>query len=304
MDGLLIVDKPVGPSSHDLVVRVRRAIREKRIGHTGTLDPMASGVMALVLGRATRLARYLSGDDKTYEAEIRLGFATDTYDAKGTKTGADYTGAIPDAGAIERALDAFRGAFVQTPPSYSAKMIDGTRSYKLARAAGTETPTLPAAVEVVTRSLELLGLEGDRLRLRVCCTAGFYMRSLAHDLGARLGTGAHLTGLRRTAAGAFTLAQAVDADLVDRYPDRAAASIVPMSDMLPGLPVAVLTDRGTERVAHGRDIELADVQERRPPTSPGTAGRSVRLIDRQGRLVAVAEERARPGVLHPSVVLM
>ena len=299
MDGLLIVDKPVGPSSHDVVVRVRRALREKRIGHTGTLDPMASGILALVLGRATRLAKYLSGDDKTYEAEIRLGFATDTYDAKGSKTGVEYSGPWPGAAAIDSALDAFRGPFQQQPPLFSAKMIDGTRSYKLARSASAGAATLPAPAEVATHSVELLDAKADRVRLRVCCTAGFYVRSLAHDLGVRLGTGGHLTSLRRTAAGSFTLAQAVDADLIDRHPEQAGAAIIPMADMLPRLATAVLNERGEERVTHGRDLGPGDVRDRRPG-DPG-AGRSVRLIAGDGALLAIAEERA--GILHPSVVL-
>lgn len=317
MDGLLIVDKPVGPSSHDVVVRVRRALREKRIGHTGTLDPLASGILALVLGRATRLAKYLSGDDKTYEADIRLGVATTTYDAKGAATAAAYSGEWPDRVTIDRALDEFRGTFAQQPPPYSAKMIDGKRSYTLARKATAETLTMPALAEVATRTIDLVEVAGDRIRMRVECSAGFYIRSLAHDLGVRLGTGAHLTGLRRTAAGDFTLAQAVPADLVERHPEQAAAAVIPLAAMLPGLAIAFLNESGEQRVAHGRDLGPADVTERRPSTGSGrperadgraslsTGGRAgIRLVDRQGRLLGIAEEGARSGLLHPSVVLM
>jgi tRNA pseudouridine55 synthase len=324
LDGLLIVDKPAGPSSHDIVVRVRRSLREKRIGHTGTLDPMASGILALVLGRATRLARYLSADDKTYEGEIRLGVSTDTYDAKGAETGPLYEGALPDACAIDRALDPFRGTFMQQPPSFSAKMIDGTRSYKLARKAGGDKAgagkpgahiaTMPAPAQVTARAIELLGVDGDRVRLRVECSTGFYIRSLAHDLGQALGTGAHLTSLRRTAAGSFTLAQSVPADLVDRRPEEAAAAVIPLAAMLPGLAAAVLSESGEHRVAHGRDLGPADVLERRPSVSAVRServeGRSqslrsgVRLIDREGHLLGIAEEGGASGFLHPSVVLM
>src|SRR5438067_1869141 len=134
MDGLLVIDKPIGLTSHDVVARMRRVLGERRIGHTGTLDPNASGVLPLVIGKATRLAKFLSGGNKTYEAVVHLGIETDTYDAEGTPVGQPWTGPMPAREAIERALDQFRGTFMQQPPAYSAKKIDGTRSYNLARA--------------------------------------------------------------------------------------------------------------------------------------------------------------------------
>src|SRR5438552_1546326 len=134
LDGLLVIDKPVGPTSHDVVARVRRILGERRVGHTGTLDPLASGVLLLVIGRATRLAQFLSADMKRYEATIRLGFSTDTYDALGQPTTATYQGALPSAERIEEALNLFRGTFAQQPPAFSAKKIDGRRSYRIARA--------------------------------------------------------------------------------------------------------------------------------------------------------------------------
>src|SRR5437762_10622266 len=134
MDGLLVIDKPAGPTSHDVVVRIRRVLGERRVGHTGTLDPAATGVLPLVLGRATRLARFLSAGEKSYEAVVRLGIATDTQDAEGVATGAAHAGPFPARQAIDSALDAFRGTFLQQPPAYSAKKIDGRRSYRLARA--------------------------------------------------------------------------------------------------------------------------------------------------------------------------
>ncbi|MCC7417720.1 MAG: tRNA pseudouridine(55) synthase TruB [Acidobacteria bacterium] len=298
MDGLLIVDKPEGPTSHDIVVRIRRALGERRIGHTGTLDPMASGVLALLLGRATRLARFLAADEKTYEAEIRLGRATDTYDMKGSPLGPPHEGPLPDRTSVDRALDPFRGAFLQQPPPYSAKRIDGTRSYTLARR--TAAPPMPAPAPVAARRIDLLELDADLLRLRIVCSAGFYVRSLAHDLGASLGTGAHLARLRRTAAGGFALDDAVTADAVERDPRRAAQRIIPPAGMLPGLTAARLNEGGEHRVAHGRDLGPGDLLERLAgqPTS------GVKLLDRQGRLVAIAEARTGSGLLHPSVVLM
>src|SRR6266852_4830278 len=186
MDGLLIIDKPSGPTSHDVVARMRRALRERRIGHTGTLDPAATGVLLLVLGRATRLARFLSASDKAYEAVVRLGFATDTADAQGLAIGPVLQGSLPSRDAIDRALDAFRGTFLQQPPAFSAKKIGGKRSHELARArqrsdrqSDRESDrqsdrqsdrALPAAANVTIHRLEVVGVEADRLTLIVDCS--------------------------------------------------------------------------------------------------------------------------------------
>ena len=308
MDGLLIVDKPVGPTSHDVVARVRRAVGEKRIGHTGTLDPIASGVLALVLGRATRLARFLSTDNKTYEAEIRLGVATDTYDAQGTEVAPMYAGALPSPALIEEVLASFRGTFIQQPPPYSAKKIGGKRSYTLVRDAARRPgsvrlqsdPPRAVPVSVTAHVIEIVGVRDDKVTLRIECTAGFYVRSLAHDLGVQLGTGAHLTALRRTRAGDLTLADATSLENIERNPETTAASVVPLASMLPRFAAAILTEKGERQVAHGRDVGPGDVQELRPATCSGR----VRLIDRQGRLLGIAEPDAASGLLHPSVVLM
>lgn len=306
MDGLLIVDKPVGPTSHDIVARVRRALRESRVGHTGTLDPMASGVLALVLGRATRLARFLSADDKSYDAEIRLGVATDTYDAQGVESAPPHAGAMPAVADIERVLDAFRGTFMQQPPPYSAKKIGGTRSYALARrapATGSGAITAAAPASVTAREIAVLGVDHERVRLRVSCSAGFYVRSLAHDLGLRLGTGAHLSSLRRTRSGDFVIEGALPVDAVERDPAAALDAIIPLASMLPGLGAAILTEQGEHHVAHGRDVGPDEVQERHGGTGPAMRA-EIRLLDRQGQLVGIAEEATRAGLLHPSVVLM
>src|SRR3954453_19276487 len=217
MNGVLVVDKPIGPTSHDVVARVRRILGERRIGHTGTLDPLATGVLPLVIGRATRLARFLSASDKTYEAEVTLGLATDSGDKEGRTVGVPYAGALPGPAAVEQALGQFRGSFLQRPPALSAKKIGGVRSYALARqarfaqggpaAAGDVSTTRePAAVvldpvTVTVSRLEILNYGAPTLLLRIVCSAGFYVRSLARDLGEALGTGGHLTALRRTASG-------------------------------------------------------------------------------------------------------
>ena len=295
MDGLLIIDKPAGPTSHDVVARMRRVLGERRIGHTGTLDPGASGVLPLVIGRATRLAKFLSGGRKTYEAIVRFGVATDTYDADGTQVGARSTEPPPSHDAIERALDDFRGTFTQQPPAYSAKKIDGERSYKAARA---DRPTLPDPVSVTVHRLEFVRLDGDEATLRVDCSAGFYVRSLAHDLGIRLGVGAHLSALRRTVSAGLTLDEAMPLEFAERSRDDATAAILPLEAMLPHMNAVVLTDEGVMRVLHGRNVGAAEavsgVIEAAGPT---------KLLDQAGQLVAIAEETDTPGVLHPSVVL-
>jgi tRNA pseudouridine55 synthase len=310
MDGLLLIDKPQGPTSHDIVARARRILGETRIGHTGTLDPMASGLLPLVVGRATRLARFLSAARKSYDAELRLGFATDTCDALGTASTAPYLGRMPERQDIERALDTFRGTFLQQPPAYSAKKIGGHRSYKLARArtaepaAASTIPALPDPVSVTAHAIDLMAVDGDRVTVRVDCSAGFYIRSLAHDLGARLGTGAHLTALRRTRSGDFSVTQAIAMDVLDGNAAAAAAAIVPLSEMLSGLASATLTEAGERHVAHGRNLRPDDVLEFKPGL--GTAGLpgQIRLIDRSGQLLGIAGPADSAGVLHPSVVLV
>jgi tRNA pseudouridine55 synthase len=317
MDGLLVVDKPIGPTSHDVVARVRRALAERRVGHTGTLDPAASGVLPLVLGRATRLAKFFSNGDKHYDARVRLGAATDTYDAEGEAAGTIHGGPWPSRADIERALDEFRGTFLQQPPVYSAKKVDGRRSYAVARANArlnleprldpratdaprdSEAPRAPGPVLVTTRTIELVGADGHDIALRIECSAGFYVRSLAHDLGKRLGVGAHLAALRRTRSAGFTLEHAMPLDEVER--DRAVAlgHLVPLAALLPELPAVVLTGEGEHYLAHGREIGPLHVVERREGT-----GASVRLMGASGELLGMAEPTGASGFLHPSLVLM
>ena len=287
MDGLLVVDKPPGPTSHDVVARIRRVLREKRVGHTGTLDPLATGVLPLVLGKATRLARFLSGSDKTYEAVIALGIGTDSADAQGAPIGAPHEGPLPDAAAIDRALDAFRGTFLQQPPALSAKKIGGVRSYELARDAAA---VLPDPVTVTARAIEILRVDGATVTLRVDCSAGFYVRSLAHDLGARLGIGAHLAALRRTRAAGYGLDAAILLADAEQDPGRASAAVVPMGRMLENIPAVTLPPDDVRRAVNGRDVA--------GPESP-----LVRLLDETGDLVGLGEPASVPGLLHPSVIL-
>ena len=316
MDGLLVVDKPSGPTSHDVVARIRRALNETRIGHTGTLDPMATGVLLLVVGKATRLAKFLNASDKSYEAVVRFGFATDTADAQGRPLGPVSDRAMPSREAIEAALDAFRGTFLQQPPAFSAKKIGGQRSYKLARDARLkpsryEDPALPAPASVTAHAIRVVSLDGDHVTLSLDCSAGFYVRSLAHDLGERLGIGAHLAALRRTRSGDFGLDRALALEAAQADPRCAADAIVPLADMLPALPSVILTPEGVVRVAHGQDIrpldEVSTLNGQRSAIGPEPLAVShqpfVKLLDLRGDLLAIAEPTGA-GLLHPSVVLV
>jgi tRNA pseudouridine55 synthase len=305
MDGLLVIDKPVGPTSHDVVARMRRVLGERRIGHTGTLDPAASGVLPLVLGRATRLARFLSAGNKRYEAIVRFGVATDTYDGEGTPVGPARSGVTPARDQLEAALSGFRGTFVQQPPPYSAKKIAGRRSYDLARGGygSDDAPTLPAPVTVTVHRLDITRIEDDDVTLDVECSAGFYVRSLAHELGRLAGIGAHLAALRRTVSAGLTLEDAMPLEYAERSREDAAAAVVSIDDMLPSLEAVTLTDEGVLRAVHGRDIGRSEVAVGGTKAAGSPATDTVRLIDELGRLVAIAERTAVPGVLHPAVVL-
>ncbi|HUR32431.1 MAG TPA: tRNA pseudouridine(55) synthase TruB [Vicinamibacterales bacterium] len=323
MDGLLLVDKPSGPTSHDIVARARRALRERRIGHTGTLDPMASGALPLVIGRATRLARFLSGT-KAYDAVIRLGVNTDTCDALGRPVGSPAVGPWPSRAVVDAALEPFRSTFVQQPPAFSAKKIGGRRSYAIARQArsrvavaaepdafesGEEPQMLAKPVAVTAYAIDLIEVTGDRVRLAVRCSAGFYVRSLAFDLGAALGTGAHLVQLRRTEAAGFGLERAVSLEQLEHESGVAAATalLVPMEAMLPELPAVSLTDEGVSRVRFGSNLGPAEARAgfvQAVAAATATPPSAVRLLAPSGNLVALADAATSPGLLHPAVVLL
>ena len=294
MDGVIVVDKPEGLTSHDVVSAARRLLGEKRIGHTGTLDPMATGVLPLVCGRATRLVRFLSASDKDYEATIRFGITTDTYDITGEET--SRTGKAPSREALLRALDELTGEYLQTPPAYSAKKVGGRRAYDFARKA--ETVEL-APVPVRVSRVELTAFEGETATVSLTCSAGFYVRVFACRLGEITGTGACLAALRRTRSGEFGLDGAVSLD--DLGQDEPLASwLIPMEQLLPGLPALRLTGEGLIRVSHGRVVEAADLI----PPGLSDPPEWVRLLDPGGALVALATPGAAPGSLHPSVVLI
>ncbi|MBD0324200.1 MAG: tRNA pseudouridine(55) synthase TruB, partial [Aldersonia sp.] len=278
-DGALVIDKPSGPSSHDIVSAVRRALGGVKVGHTGTLDPLATGVLPLLIGRATRLAQFVASATKTYTAHVQFGWSTDTYDSAGEPTGPPAPAAV-DRGALETVLGRFRGSFSQRPPAYSAKKVGGHRAYALARA--SRVVTLEPVI-VTVHDLRLLELEAGRATIEVTSSAGFYVRSLAHDLGVALGIPAHLARLRRIRSGEFDLTQAVPFAEALQAPRSALHRLVPAGALLRHLEGCRLSDEGVRWVCHGRDIEprlLLDA-----PPRPGTTERPVRLLDAAGELV-------------------
>ena len=307
MDGVLTVDKPPGLTSHDVVSHARRALGVRRVGHIGTLDPMATGVLPLVVGRATRLASLLSTGWKTYDGLILLGVTTDSYDATGAIVadtrdhgGAGLVGA-PDRRAIERAAEAFTGRFSQRPPPFSAKKIHGVRAYRLAR---RNRPVAPEPVMVTVHALEILSVTSTHVRCRVTCDPGFYMRALAHDLGAALGCGACLETLRRERNGAFDLAGAVTLDELRSSGPAIARRLVPLEELLPEAPRLVLTSHGAKRARHGNDVTAADVAIRDGEWPPAAGDPQVaRLFDADGALIAIARTDARQ-LLRPAIVLV
>jgi tRNA pseudouridine55 synthase len=277
MDGVLIIDKPAGPTSFDVVRQVRSLLRVKKVGHTGTLDPMATGVLPICLGEATKVAGFITEGDKAYDATVRLGVETDTQDAEG-KVLSEKPVPPLNAAMLEAALAGFRGTFDQVPPMYSAVKVAGKRLYELARA-GEEVER--ASRRVTVYELTLRDFNATRLQLSVRCSKGFFVRTLAYDLGRALGCGAHLEFLRRTASGPFTLAQALPLaevqTLLQQDKEALAKRLLPLSESLTNMPALKVSAADATRVAHGVPLEA--------PAMPGR----VRVVGPDGALLAVAE---------------
>lgn len=301
-DGLLVIDKPAGPTSHDIVQRVRMLLGTRRVGHGGTLDPDATGVLLVAAGRATRFLPYLAPGSKVYEGRVRLGFATDTYDASGRPASEEST-ALPSADDLAAAMKAFEGRILQTPPRFSAKKLRGRPVYELARAG--EAFTLEPVAVTVSR-FALRGYSPPHVEFEAECSAGTYVRSLAHDLGARLGCGAHLDALRRTAVGPYTLSDAVP---LARLEEAAAAGdparcLIPLERLLPWAPAATVLPGAEAMVRNGSHLEPAHLAGPFPgarPFSPETP--LVRLFDGSGRLLALARPSPEGVRLHPFLVV-
>lgn len=277
-EGLLLVDKEAGASSHDVVQQVRRLTRQRRCGHTGTLDPFATGLLILCLGRATRLARFVTEAPKGYRATVRFGVATDTYDCTGERQNQAVAGPSPEA--LELALEGFRGAQLQTPPPFSAKKVQGKRAYELARQ-GKAVVLEPVTVTV--HDLALVAFEQDRAELQMSVSSGTYVRSLAHDLGRQIGCGAHLEALRRTSIGPFSVDQA------QRVAELELSLLEPAAALF-ALPRFSVSSEAAMRLAHGRPLELEELSE-----EPGELGkiqalepgRKMRLDSLAGEFLAV-----------------
>jgi tRNA pseudouridine55 synthase len=305
MDAALVIDKPQGMTSHDVVNRVRRILRERSVGHLGTLDPMATGVLPLLVGRYTRLAQFFEKADKTYEGELRLGFSTDTYDATGEPIGTKSS--------VEVTLEEVRGASVkfvgrieQTPPPFSAKKIAGIPAYKLARKG--QSPELKK-VTVEVKTFELLGRLGDRISFKIQVSAGTYVRSLVHDLGQALGAGAHLVALRRTAAGQFSVEQAISLEELQAKAGGWSDNQRPITDimltalerlpflhpreLLPHFSAISANEEMLGKISHGMALNLPDY----------SSCRHVKVFRGQAELVAICS-RVAGTLFQPKVVLM
>jgi len=293
INAVLVLDKPAAFTSHDVVNRVRRITGERSVGHLGTLDPMATGVLPLVLGRYTRLAQFFNDSVKVYEGEIRFGFSTDTYDAEGELVG-PVSGAQPTLAEVQRHLPALSGRILQVPPAYSAKKIHGVAAYKLAR---KDQPVELMPVEVEVHRFEIHGVCGDRARFVAEVSAGTYVRSLAHDLGQALGCGAHLAELRRTRAGEFTLAQSITLDRLEGYHALEAdacgeSPYVHPRRILAQMPNVTATPEGVAFLKHGRAVNLPEFTE-----AP-----LVKVFADQMHLIAIAQ-RIAGTLFQPKVVL-
>jgi tRNA pseudouridine55 synthase len=291
-DGVIVVDKPAGWTSHDVVAKMRGIAGTRRVGHLGTLDPIATGVLPLMIGQATRLARFWDGSEKVYEGVVRFGFATSTYDRAGEPCGPDLALNFP-ADQIEACLAPMRGEIEQTPPPVSAKKVGGVPAYKLAR---MKQPVELAPVRVSVYELTLLSFEGSRARIRVRCSAGTYIRSIAHQLGLALGCGAHVDELVRTQSGPFRIEQAHTLETLQEFKDagQLPEALLPMENLLEEFPAALVDDITATRIRQGRDFTISAFGRH------GDA-HHVRAIGPGGDLVAIGEI-VLPRVYHPVVV--
>jgi tRNA pseudouridine55 synthase len=258
MNGLLVLDKPAGMTSHDVVAIVRRATGEKSIGHLGTLDPMATGVLPLLLGKYTRLAQFFNQADKHYTGDIRFGFATDTFDAEGTPstTPKPLTQSLDELRILSQK---FHGDIDQLPPIFSAKKINGTPAHKLARA-GAEVPVKPARITI--HNFQLTSLDRDTAAFTMSVSAGGYVRSVAHELGQLAGCGAHLSSLRRTLAGPFSLTHALTIpQLKSSSPDELQCLLPHPRTLLPEMPSVTVDEQLAGRLRNGMQVNLPDFSQ-------------------------------------------
>jgi len=301
MNGILIVDKPAGLTSHDVVNRVRRILDQRSVGHLGTLDPLATGVLPVVVGNYTRLAQFYAAAEKSYAGVIRFGFATDTYDAEGEPTSMAQD-VILDLGEVEALAAQFRGVIEQMPPPFSAKKIQGVPAYKLAR---KHKEVVLKSLQVEIKQFDIEEVSGDRVRFNSRVSSGTYIRSVAHEMGAKLGCGAHLESLRRTAVAEFKIE---DAKTLDRIGEMQKAESVeqgtsghwsPITDLflhprllLPHMPAVTADEATVARIRNGRSVNLPELSR----------ARLVKVFCGQRDLIAIAT-RVAGTLFHPNIVL-
>ena len=300
MDAVLVIDKPSGITSHDVVARVRRLLGERSIGHLGTLDPLATGVLPLLIGRYTRLAQFFAAANKSYEGVIKLGFATDTYDADGEQVGPGVDNIKVTLEDIQSAAQTFIGDIEQTPPRFSAKKISGVPAYKLAR---KKQEVELKSVQVHVERFEILSVEAGRAFFTAKVSAGTYVRALAHELGQRLGIGAHIAELRRTSSGEFSLQQAITLERLQEIRDEASSRrrgleeyIVQISlhprQILPQLPSITVNGETAGLIVNGRAVNLSNL----------SGAPQVKVFAGEGKLLAIAK-RIAGTLFQPKVVL-
>jgi tRNA pseudouridine55 synthase len=289
MNGVLVIDKPQGLTSHDVVNRVRRILGQKAVGHLGTLDPSATGVLPMVVGSLTRLAQFYLHSEKCYEGVIRFGFATDTYDADGEPAGPSREVNL-DPDELERVAAHFRGRIQQMPPPFSAKKVGGVPAYKLAR---KKQDVVLKAVEVEIKELEFSDVGKDCASFRARVASGTYMRSVAHDMGQRLGCGAHLASLRRTAVAEFVLEDAHTLEELEKAAEQGSAAelFVHPRKLLPQFPSVTATDQMIALIRHGRAVNLPELSK----------SREVKVFQGQEQLIAIAT-RVAGTLFHAGIV--
>jgi tRNA pseudouridine55 synthase len=290
MDGVLIIDKPRGLTSHDVVNRVRRILGQRSVGHLGTLDPLATGVLPLVTGNLTRLAQFYAASEKIYEGVIRFGYATDTYDAEGEPTSPEQTVKVSLEQLRELAAR-FKGVIEQMPPPFSAKKLHGVPAYKLARK-HKDVALKPVRVEI--KELEILAVDGDRAGFQARVASGTYMRSVAHDMGREMGCGAHLESLRRTTLGEFNLTQAHTLEQLEAAAKAGEPEemFIHSRQLLPEFPCVTATEEMAARIRSGRTVNLPEL----------SGARQVKVFTGQRELIAIVT-RVAGTLFHPKIVL-
>jgi tRNA pseudouridine55 synthase len=304
ISGVLVVDKPAACTSHDVVARIRRNFRIRRVGHFGTLDPFATGVLPLSLGKATRFAQFYLKSRKAYEGTIRFGFSTDTYDVTGERT-SGVNAVWPSRDALEQAFRELTGRVQQTPPPFSAKRVGGIRAYQLARMK-LEVSLDPVDVEIYALELMKWDASAGVAHFAVECSGGTYVRSIAHDAGNRLGCPAHLASLRRTAVAEFKEDQSVVLEKLGEAANQGllAGLLVPLESLLPDCPELVVRGREEKEIRHGHSFELARSLSFGRGMKPGRlpAMTILKILDAERRLIAVARH-VSGNVYHPHLVL-